>query len=399
MRGFFAAVWVFLISVSFSNEHSIAQQNEQTADQQTSQELALKDFRPKSKLKVNVTDLRQAKFAVIDVHNHLQFRLKGNKENLDDFVRLMDRNKIALSISLDAKLGPSLEEHFDYLEPYKERFAVFTHIDFVGKGDQDDLSTWACNQPGFVHWVVEELENAKQHGIVGLKFFKSFGLGFKDGEKKLLKIDDPRWDPIWETCAKLDLPVIMHVADPAAFFDPIDKNNERWEELSRHADWSFYGDKFPSREELLAARNRVIKRHPDTIFIGAHVANNPEDLAKVSDWLDEYPNLYIEFASRISELGRQPYTSRKFMMKYQDRFLFGTDGPWPELRYWYYWRFTETYDEYFPYSEKEFPPQGFWRIYGVGLPDDVLKKLYFENALKIMPSIKEKYNAAAAKLK
>jgi predicted TIM-barrel fold metal-dependent hydrolase len=191
----------------------------------------------------------------------------------------------------------------------------------------------------------------------------------------------------------LGLPIILHTADPVAFFKQIDKTNERWEELSRHPDWSFYGEQFPSREELLAARNRVIARHPKTIFIGAHVANNSEDLAVVGRWLDEYPNLYVEFASRIGEMGRQPYTSRKFIIKYADRVLFGTDGPWPERRIRLYWRFLETQDEYFPYSEKEFPPQGLWNIYGLYLPDPVLRKVYHENAARIIPGVKEKLAA------
>jgi predicted TIM-barrel fold metal-dependent hydrolase len=160
--------------------------------------------------------------------------------------------------------------------------------------------------------------------------------------------------------------------------------------LARHPEWSFYGDPFPTREALLSARNRVIARHPQTTFIGAHMANNPEDLAQVGRWLDQYPNLFADIASRIGELGRQPYTARKFFEKYQDRLLFGTDGPWPEARVRLYWRFLETSDEYFPYSEKPFPPQGFWRIYGIGLPDEVLEKVYYKNAARIVPGVKER---------
>jgi predicted TIM-barrel fold metal-dependent hydrolase len=181
--------------------------------------------------------------------------------------------------------------------------------------------------------------------------------------------------------------VIIHTADPAAFFEPVDATNERWEELSRHPDWSFYGGDFPSRDELLAARNRVIARHPKTQFIGAHVANNAEDLKTVGAWLDRYPNLWIEPASRISELGRQPFTAREFLIRYGDRLLFGTDGPWPEKRLQLYWRFLETHDESFPYSEKEPPPQGLWQIYGLDLPNEVLRKLYYENAVKLIPGI------------
>ena len=166
----------------------------------------------------------------------------------------------------------------------------------------------------------------------GLKVFKQFGLGYRNPDGSLIRIDDQRFDPIWEICGRLNIPVIIHTADPAAFFEPIDETNERWEELSRHPDWSFHGSGFPSRKELHQARNRVIERHPDTHFIGAHVANQAEDLSEVSQWLDRYPNLWIETASRIAELGRQPYTARDFLIKYSDRILFGTDGPWPELR-------------------------------------------------------------------
>ena len=171
----------------------------------------------------------------------------------------------------------------------------------------------------------------------------------------------------------------------------IDETNERWEELSRHPDWSFPTSDFPDRKQLLESRNRIIARHPATIFIGAHMANNAEDLRQVSHWLDSFPNLYVEFASRIGELGRQPYTARRFFLRYSDRILFGTDGPWPEKRISLYWRFLETFDEYFPYSEKEFPPQGFWNIYGLGLPDSVLRRVYHENAMQIIPGLREKF--------
>jgi predicted TIM-barrel fold metal-dependent hydrolase len=239
-----------------------------------------------------------------------------------------------------------------------------------------------------------ELTDAQRKGVSGLKIFKDFGLVYRNPDGTLIKIDDPRWDPIWEVCGRLQLPVLIHTADPAAFFLPIDERNERWEELSRHPDWSFPPDRFPSRAELLAARNRVIARHPKTIFIGAHVANNPEDLQAVGQWFDKYPNLYADIASRIGELGRQPYTARRFFIRYADRIVFGTDGPWPETRMRLYWRFLETYDEYFPYSEKDFPPQGLWNIYGLGLPDDVLVKVYHENAAKIVPGVQQRLERA-----
>ncbi len=354
----------------------------------------LRNFDPTPTLKVFKTDLHQAKFQVIDIHSHFGFRFKGDRTELDRYVRAMDKNRIAVSVSLDAKLGNE-EEHLQFIgDKYGKRITAFAHIDFQGSGKKEAPETWACNQLGFVRNCVEQLRAAKPKGIMGVKFFKSFGLQFKNADGSLIQIDDTRFDPIWKTCAELRLPVIIHTADPAAFFRPIDSKNERWEELSRHPEWSFYGDPFPTREELLLARNRVIRRHPKTTFIGAHGANNSEDLTTVSQWLDKYPNLMVEFASRINELGRQPYTARKFFIKYQDRILFGTDGPWPELRLSYYWRFFETYDEYFEYSEKSPQPQGMWRIYGIGLPEDVLKKIYHKNAIRVIPGIRDAFLAA-----
>ena len=350
-------------------------------------------------LKVPYTDIRAAKFPVLDVHTHFGYRLKGSAEKLDEFVRVMNRHQIAMCVSLDARLGDTLEEHQKYLwERYPNRFAIFVHIDWMGDGEPDRPETWDCHRPDFARRIAGLLAAAKRQGACGLKLFKRFGLSYRNPDGSLVKIDDARWDPIWQACGEWKLPVIIHTADPAAFFLPIDATNERWEELSRHPDWSFPPDRYPARDGLLAARNRVIARHPQTTFIGAHGANNSEDLATVAEWLERYPNLYVEFASRIGELGRQPYTARKFLIKYADRIVFGTDGPWPEKRLTQYWRFYETFDEYFPYSEKAFPPQGFWNIYGVGLPDDVLKKIYHENLLRLLPQLAEQFSKASAEL-
>ena len=352
--------------------------------------LALENFRPRSMLKVDEHFLTKAKFPVVDVHSHFFVRLRHSPEQLDGFVKVMDRNGIAVCVSLDGTLGEQFDEHVQYLSKYSDRFVVFANIDFRGAGQADDPATWDVNRPDFARRVARQLAEAKPLGAAGLKLFKEFGLKHKNADGSLIAIDDPRFDPIWQACGQLGLPVIMHVADPAAFFLPIDEKNERWEELHRRPQWSFHGDQFPKREELLAAFLRLVQRHPQTNFIGAHVASSATDLKTVSRWLDEHPNLYVEIASRISELGRQPYTARKFFIDYQDRILFGTDGPWPEERLRLYWRFLETNDEYFPYSEKEFPPQGLWNIYGIALPDEVLRKVYIENAQKLVPGVREK---------
>lgn len=359
----------------------------------------LPDFRPESMLRVPATHLTHGKFPSIDIHTHFGFRLRGSSEQLEQYVQVMDQNHIAISVSLDAMLGKSLDEHRRFLcEKYPDRFAIFVYLDWQGDGISDDWASWDCHRPDFARRSAALLRRAKDEGACGVKFFKQFGLEYRNPDGSLIQIDDRRWDPIWEECGKLGLPVIIHTADPAAFFLPIDANNERYEELLRHPEWSFHGGDFPSRESLLEALNRVIERFPKANFVGAHVANNAEDLATVSQWLDRYPNLHLDTASRIAELGRQPHTAREFFVKYQDRILFGTDGPWPEQRLGYNWRFFETHDEYFPYSEKEFPPQGMWNIYGLKLPDDVLRKFYYENACRIVPKLAAKYERAAATL-
>ncbi len=341
----------------------------------------------------------EARYVAVDVHTHPRYRLRHDPKGLDALVRMMDRNRIAVCVSMDGGLGDDFAEHAKYLwSKYRERFVIFVNIDWRGDGQSDDPATWDCHRPDFGRRMARALADAKRQGASGLKVFKRLGLTYKNPDGSLIAVDDVRWDPIWQACGELGLPVLIHTADPAAFFEPVDEQNERWEELSRHPDWSFHGPQFPSREALLAARNRVIARHPKTTFIGAHLANHPEDLKAVGRWLDRYPNLMVEPASRIGELGRQPYTARAFLLKYSDRIMLGTDGPWPEARVRLYWRFFETRDEHFPYSEKPFPPQGFWRIHGLGLPDKTLRALYQGNAVRVIPGVASRLETFQKKL-
>ncbi len=353
--------------------------------------LALDQFRPKSMLKLPEHLPARAKFPVVDVHVHPRYKLHSVPEQLDEFVRVMDQQNIAVCVSLDGRLGEELEQHKKYLwTKHRDRFLIFANIDWQGRGKPDDPSSWACHRPGFGRRMAKALADAKAQGASGLKVFKRLGLGYQNPDGSLIAIDDPRWDPIWEACGTLNLPVLIHTADPVAFFEPIDRFNERWEELHRHPDWSFAGDQFPTHDELLAARNRVIARHPQTIFIGAHMANYPENLGEVGRWIEKYPNLYVEISARIAELGRQPFTARKFFLKYADRILFGTDGPRTPGRLRPHWRMLETRDENFTYAENQYPPQGLWNIYGLDLPDEVLRKLYAENAVRVIPGIAER---------
>lgn len=365
---------------------------EEPLDGRDGRDLALDRFRPTAQLIAPRTAITQAKYPAVDIHVHPRWRLRSDPARLEEFVRVMDAQNVALCVSLDGGIGDAFDEHVAFLAPYAERFLVFANVDWLGDGDLEDPATWDCHRPDFGRRMARALADAKARGAVGLKIFKRLGLGYRNPDGSLVAIDDPRWDPIWTACGELGLPVIVHTADPVAFFDPIDEQNERWEELHRHPNWSFHGNDptgrpWPSHDELLAARNRVIARHPATTFIGAHVANYPENLVRVSEWLDAYPNLVVETSSRIAELGRQPIAAREFLIRYQDRVLFGTDGPRPAGRLLPNWRFFETRDEYFPYAENPFPPQGLWRISGLGLPDKVLKKLYHENAMRVIPGV------------
>jgi len=233
----------------------------------------------------------------------------------------------------------------------------------------------------------QAIEQAHRDGANGLKILKTLGLYLRSDitSGTLVKIDDRRFDPMWDACGQMNIPVSMHISDPAAFFTPVDRYNERYEELHDHPDWSFYGHGFPKKKELLEARNRVIARHPKTRFVGLHVANYSVNLSSVGETLDRYPNLTVDIAARISELGRQPRAARKFFDKYQDRIVFGTDAAPEDPQFFgemypYYFRFLETADDSFPYTPTKTPPQGRWNIYGIELPDSILRKVYYENA-------------------
>ncbi|MFO0936456.1 MAG: carbohydrate-binding family 9-like protein [Gemmataceae bacterium] len=229
-----------------------------------------------------------------------------------------------------------------------------------------------------------QLEAGFKAGAKGLKFHKSFGLTAKYKTGKLVPVDDPKLDVIWDVCARYKRPVIIHVADPAAFFTPLDRFNERWHELNQNPGWLFADRaRYPKREVILEQLHRTIEKHPKTTFINTHFGNNAEDLGAVAEKLDKYPNMYVDFDARISELGRQPYTARKFFLKYQDRIMFGTDTTPRRDAYQIYYRFLETEDEYFNCAASHHL-QGFWNIYGINLPPTVLDKIYRKNAERIL---------------
>jgi predicted TIM-barrel fold metal-dependent hydrolase len=288
----------------------------------------------------------------------------------------MDQANIDKLVILTGMWGEKLQGVLDKMvKPYPNRFIVFAQFD------------WSrINDPNFSSEMVAQLDDAVRRGARGLKVLKDLGLQVRDKSGKLVAIDDPRLDPVWEECGRLGIPVAIHSTDPEAFFTPVDSHNERYEELISNPSWSFYGPNYPSKDTLLQERNHIIERHPRTTFIALHMANWPENLDAVSGWLNKYPNMYVEFGAREAELGRQPLRSRKFFTDYQDRILFGTDSEPEEETYSNYFRWLETADEYFPYAG--YPGQGRWEIYGMALPDAILEKVYNRNARKIFAQFK-----------
>ncbi|HUJ94126.1 MAG TPA: amidohydrolase family protein [Terriglobales bacterium] len=339
--------------------------------------LLLRDFHPRSMLHVPSHEVTRARFAVWDIHNHVD-DARGIGERIPParLVHSMDEVNVQKIVILTGGWGESLQKVLDEtVKQYPDRFIVFTQID------------WSkVNDPNFSQEMVAQLDDAVRRGARGLKLLKDLGLEVRNANGKFLRIDDPRLDPVWEECGRLGIPVAIHTSDPEAFFTPVDANNERYEELKENPSWSFYDHGFPSKRELLDERNRVIERHPHTTFVALHVANWPENLDAVSSWLDRYPNMMVEFGARQAELGRQPRRAAKFFADYQDRIMFGTDSePVPEM-YRNYFRWLETEDEYFDYWG--YPGQGRWKIYGLGLPDAVLEKVYHLNAERMFAQFK-----------
>jgi len=333
----------------------------------------LKDFDPRPMLHAPAHVVPRAKFPVIDVHNHVNDAGGIHGENVPpgEVVRIMNAANVKKIVILTGMWGEKLQGVLDKMvKVYPDRFIVFAQIDYSKIDDAD-----------FGAEMVQQLDESVRRGARGLKVLKDLGLGVKDKSGKLIAVDDPRLDPIWEECGKLGIPVAIHTSDPEAFFKPMDNHNERYEELMHNPAWSFYGPQFPSKEKLLAERNHVFEKHPHTTFIALHVANWPENLDAVSAWLDKYPNMYVELGARQAELGRQPRRAGQFFRQYQDRILFGTDSDPVEKMYASYFRWLESADEYFDYWD--YPEQGHWKIYGLALPDEILKKVYSENAERI----------------
>ena len=357
--------------------------------------LALSEFQPKSMLQVHESHVARARFPLIDFHTHITISAKsvngvalsadrtylGTPEEL---LAVMDRRNIRAMVDLTGGYDQGLADVVrKYDQAYPGRFITFTEPCYEH-----------FKEPNYPQIQADAIERAHREGAKGLKILKTLGLYLRENitTGALVKVDDPRFDPMWDACGQLNIPVAIHVADPVAFFTPTDRFNERYEELTNHPDWSFYDHDFPSVAEILEARNRVLARHPKTRFVVLHVGNYAENLGNVSENLDRFPNMSVDIAARIGELGRQPRTAAKFFDKYQDRILFGTDATphgdefpqqvFNDQLYEIYYRFLETDDEYFNYAPAKTPPQGRWQIYGVDLSEQILRKVYYENAAR-----------------
>ncbi len=354
--------------------------------------LPLEQYEPKSMLHTVETHVPRARFPLIEFHTHLTWsgELSGKDEvklieKPEELLPVMDRKNIHTMVDLTGGYANGLNDAIRLLQQaHPGRFIVFTE------------PWWSkIEDPNYPKFQADQIEAAHKAGAKGIKVLKILGLYLREHVKtgKLVAIDDRRFDPMWEAAGAMKMPVAMHISDPEAFFLPIDRFNERWEELHAHPDWSFHGKDFPSNMELQEARRRVMRRHPKTQFVCLHVADS-ENLAYVSECMDELPNMAVDIAARISELGRQPRASRKFFDKYQDRIVFGTDAVpkgyntpqqvFLDGLYDIYYRFLETEDEYFDYAPARVPPQGRWRIYGIGLPESILQKVYRDNAARLL---------------
>lgn len=359
--------------------------------------LALANYQPVSMLHLKETQVPRARYPVIDFHTHLTFsahvvsgvslgserKIAGQPEQL---LPVMERRNILALTNLTGGFGGGLQSTIDqYDKRFPTRFYTFAEPSYN-----------LFSQAKYPQLQADAIVAAHQAGARGLKILKTLGLSLREQTTsgKLVRVDDARFDPMWETCAGLQMPVAIHVSDPLAFFTRTDRFNERYEELNNHPDWSYFGAGFPSNAEILEARNRVFSRHPKTKFVALHVGNCAENLESVGQNLDRFPNMYVDIAARLNELGRQPRAARRFFEKYQDRIVFGTDATphgdkfpqqvFNDRLYEIYFRFLETDDEYFDYAPAPVPPQGRWKISGIDLPDGILQKVYHQNAARLL---------------
>lgn len=334
-------------------------------------QMTIQEYEPRSTLVVPQHPTPRAKFPFVDIHSH--HPRAYSDQQLEKLLKEMDSINMRVAVNLSGGTGEGLIQRVKNLPgKYPERFVVFANLSF------SDI-----NEPGYGKRAAARLEQDVKNGAKGLKIFKNLGMDLKYADGRRVPTDTPDLDEVWEACGRLGIPVLIHTAEPASFFDPIDKHNERWLELMTRPGRARPADRYPPFETLMAEQEHVFAKHPKTKFIAAHLAWRGNDLAKLGATLDRLPNMYTEIGAVLYDLGRQPWTAREFMIKYQDRVLMGKDA-YEVSEYPYYFRVLETRDEYFDYYRKY---HAFWQMYGLNLPDDVLKKVYYKNALKLLPSI------------
>ncbi len=337
---------------------------------QSNTSMDFETYNPPSTLVVPEHVVTKAKFPFIDIHNH-QYNM--GSQNLAELVKIMDTLNLTVMVNLSGSYGNNLKQAIENIRSNApKRFVVFANINFDGIGK----SNWTEN-------AVKQLEQDVKNGAAGLKIFKNLGFSVKDNKGNRVAVDDARLDAIWEKCGELKIPVLIHTADPKPFWDPLDNNNERWLELVTRPNRKRSDTDPAPWQQLIDEQHHIFRKHPSTTFIAAHFGWYANDLKKLSALMDEMPNIYVEFGAVIAELGRQPLAANAFFTKYQDRILFGKDS-WVPEEYSTYFRVLETKDEYFPYHKKY---HAFWRMYGMGLPDEILKKIYYKNALRLLPSV------------
>lgn len=345
----------------------------QTQSQAQSQNLTFEEYDPKSTLVVPEHKTPRAKFPLIDIHSH---HSTMTPEYVDKLIKEMDSINLRVIVNLSGGSGERLKQVVTAMKGrYPDRFVVFANV-----------MTNDINEPGFGQRAAARLAEDVKNGAQGLKIFKNFGMDLKYKNGDRVKVDDPEWDPIWAKCAELGIPVLIHVAEPDAFFLPIDKNNERWLELKQFPGRARPPEKYPPFETLMTERNHMLAKNPKTKFILAHMGYHGNNLERLGKLFDTYPNAYVDVAAVLAEIGRQPYTARDFFIKYQDRLIFGKDIYEPS-EYTYYFRVFETRDDYIEYYRRR---HAFWRMYGLYLPDEVLKKVYYKNALRLVPGMNAK---------
>lgn len=333
--------------------------------------MTIDEYEPKSTLKVPQNPVTRAKYPVIDVHNHQS--LTPEPARLAQIVKDMEALNLYAMVNLSGRSGKDLAEGVKNTKgKYPTKFIVFANINFDG-----------IDEPGYSEKAVAQLVEDHKNGAQGVKIFKSFGLTVKDSKGNRVPVDDPRLEGVWNKCGELGIPVLIHTAEPATFFDPPDKYNERWLELKQFPDRARPPERYPTFEQLITEQENLFRKHPKTNFINAHLGWFGGDLVRLGKQLDRFPNVTTEIGAVIAELGRQPRFAREWFIKYQDRVLFGKDI-WQPSEYHVYFRVLETSDEYFDYYRKR---HAFWKMYGLNLPDEVLKKLYYKNALRIVPGI------------